>query len=128
MLREKQTQELILAAMRHQGLTEESLAKKLGEGLEAYETKLAAWEGKFTDARKVPDFHARFKFQQLIHQLRGELKREERQEGGVVIIHSSAILTPGHRVHCQCPSCTEALEKLAQKCREQVSKVPEPED
>lgn len=72
-----------------------------------------------------PDNLARTKALDMAYNVLDIYPHEEKREGALVIIHSSAILTPGHQKHCRCPSCTEALERFAQKCREQVSRVPE---
>ncbi len=53
------------------GLTDEVLAKKLQEGLEADRLYLASWKGKFMDERKAPDVPTRLKAVELIGRMKG---------------------------------------------------------
>ena len=53
------------------GLTDEVLAKKLQEGLEANRLYLASWRGKFLDEREVPDVPTRLKAVELIGRMQG---------------------------------------------------------
>ena len=49
----------IQRALARAGITPDTVAQKLREGMEANETKLATWEGKFTDRVEVPDHSSR---------------------------------------------------------------------
>ncbi len=53
------------------GLTDEVLAGKLQEGLEAERLYLASWKGRFMDERKAPDVPTRLKAVELIGRIRG---------------------------------------------------------
>ena len=53
------------------GLTDEVIARKLKEGLEAERLYLASYEGKFTDERTAPDVPTRLKATELLGKLRG---------------------------------------------------------
>jgi phage terminase small subunit len=53
------------------GVTDEVVARKLMEGLEADRLYLASYEGKFLDERKAPDVSTRLKAVELIGRIRG---------------------------------------------------------
>jgi hypothetical protein len=53
------------------GVTDEVVARKLMEGLEADRLYLASYEGKFLEERKVPDVSTRLKAVELIGRIRG---------------------------------------------------------
>ncbi len=53
------------------GLTDEVIARKLQEGLEAERLYLSSFEGKFLDERKAPDVPTRLKAVELIGKMRG---------------------------------------------------------
>ena len=53
------------------GLTDEVLASKLQEGLEADRLYLASFRGKFLDERKAPDVPTRLKAVELIGRMKG---------------------------------------------------------
>ncbi len=53
------------------GLTDEVIARKLKEGLEAERLYLTSFEGKFTEERTAPDVPTRLKAAELIGKLRG---------------------------------------------------------
>ena len=56
------------------GLTDEVLASKLQEGLEADRVYFASFKGKFMDERKTPDVPTRLKAVELIGRMRGLFK------------------------------------------------------
>ena len=53
------------------GLTDEVIARKIKEGLEADRLYLTSFEGKFTDERTAPDVPTRLKATELLGKLRG---------------------------------------------------------
>ena len=53
------------------GLTDEVIARKIKEGLEADRLYLTSFEGKFTDERTAPDAPTRLKATELLGKLRG---------------------------------------------------------
>lgn len=75
-LRRPEIQSILAAEMERQGLTEKYLVEKLKEGTEATETKLASFEGTFTDQKVVPDFQARHNFVRLCCLLRGDFEEK----------------------------------------------------
>jgi len=83
------------------GLTDEVLASKLREGLEAERLYLASFEGKFRDERKAPDVPTRLKAVELLSRLRGHfVDRHELtgREGGDIVLQvrpASAKKEPG---------------------------------
>ena len=71
------------------GLTDEVLAKKLQEGLEAERLYLSSYEGKFLDERKAPDVPTRLKAVELIGRMRGHfIDRHELtgKDGGDIVL------------------------------------------
>jgi hypothetical protein len=71
------------------GLTDEILARKLREGLEADRLYLASFVGKFMDERKAPDIPTRLKAVELIGRMRGHfLDRHELtgKDGGDIVL------------------------------------------
>ena len=71
------------------GLSDEVLAKKLQEGLEAERLYLASFEGKFRDERKAPDVPTRLKAVELLGRLRGHfVDRHELtgKDGGDIVL------------------------------------------
>jgi len=71
------------------GLTDEVLAKKLQEGLEAERLYLSSYEGKFLDERKAPDVPTRLKAVELIGRIRGHfIDRHELigKDGGDIVL------------------------------------------
>jgi hypothetical protein len=71
------------------GLTDEILAKKLQEGLEAERLYLSSFEGKFLDERKAPDVPTRLKAVELIGRMRGHfIDRHEvtGKDGGDLVL------------------------------------------
>ena len=69
------------------GLSDEVIARKLQEGLEAERVHFATFEGKFTDERKTPDVPTRLKATELLGKLRGYfVDRHELTGGGDIAI------------------------------------------
>jgi hypothetical protein len=96
------------------GITPESLAAHAAEGLRANETKLASWEGRFTDERQVPDHSARYRYFEATSKMLGMFPQEESQPTGqLILVLPSAVLTPGHKEHCNCDTCVENWNKMA---------------
>lgn len=72
------------------GLTDEVLARKLQEGLEADRLYLTSFDGKFMDERKAPDVPTRLKAVEMISRMRGHFKDRYEftgKEGGDIILH-----------------------------------------
>jgi phage terminase small subunit len=86
LLRSEQVQALVGQAMERAGITSDLLFQSLKDGLQANEVKLATANGKFSDERCIPDHHARFKFQDLAHRLRGDLQKEPVVQQAALII------------------------------------------
>jgi len=71
------------------GLTDEVLASKLQEGLEAERLYLSSFEGKFLDERKAPDIPTRLKAVELVGRMRGHfIDRVEHtgKDGGDLVL------------------------------------------
>ena len=71
------------------GLSDEVLARKLQEALEADRLYLASYEGKFLDERKAPDIPTRLKAVELIGRMRGHfIDRHELtgKDGGDIVL------------------------------------------
>ena len=71
------------------GLTDEVIARKLREGLEAERLYLASFEGEFRDERKAPDVPTRLKAVELICRMRGHfVDRHEisGKDGGDIVL------------------------------------------
>jgi hypothetical protein len=115
LLKEPQVQNMVRSALERHGIDDDYLAVGLKEGLRAEETKLATFEGRFTDERRVPDFRARARFQEMAHRLRGDMPREDVQVNStILLIIPQPVFTPGHAPDCVCPSCIDAYKK---QCR-----------
>lgn len=114
LLKDEQVREMIFRALERHGVTEDFLADTLREGLRAEEVRLATHEGKFTDERKVPDWNARAKFQQIAHQLRGDFPKEELVQHAALIVQLPLReLVKGHGAFCRCKGCEQAWEEMA---------------
>ena len=121
LLKEPQVQNMVRAALERHGIDDDFLAIGLKEGLRAEETKLATFEGKFTDERRVPDFRARARFQEMTHRLRGDMPKEDVQNNSVILLQiPQASFTVGHAPDCTCPSCLDAYEKQCEIDRERL--------
>jgi len=71
------------------GLTDEVLAKKLQQGLEAERLYLSSFEGKFLHERKAPDIPTRLKAVELVGRMRGHFKDRYEltgKEGGDIVL------------------------------------------
>ena len=70
-------------------MTDEVLAKKLQEGLEAERLYLSSFEGKFLHERKAPDIPTRLKAVELVGRMRGHFKDRYEltgMEGGEIVL------------------------------------------
>ncbi len=95
------------------GITPESLASHAAQGLRATETKLATWEGKFTDERQVNDNTTQHKYWQDLAKIAGMFPREDAPATAQLFVRlPDVVLTPGHGKTCACPSCCQAWESL----------------
>jgi Terminase small subunit len=90
LLRSEQVQALIGRAMEQAGITSAVLFKGLKNGLAAEEVKLATKDGRFSDERRIPDWHARVKYQEMSHRLRGDLQKEPAVQQAALIIRLPA--------------------------------------
>jgi terminase small subunit-like protein len=72
LLRSEQVQQLIGRELEKAGITSEFIFSGLKDGLRAEEIKLATKDGKFSDQHRQPDWHARAKYQEMAHRLRGD--------------------------------------------------------
>lgn len=64
----------------------DAVARTLVEGLHATETRLASFEGKFTDERVVPDYATRAKYAQMISEYAGYVSPHESQSTNLHIL------------------------------------------
>jgi hypothetical protein len=48
--------------------------------------KLTTRDGKFSDERRIPDWHARAKFPEMTHRLRGDWPKEQQVQQAALII------------------------------------------
>jgi phage terminase small subunit len=86
LLRSEQVQQLVGAAMERARITSELIFSGLKDGLRAEEVKLATKDGKFSDERRIPDWHARAKFQEMTHRLREDWPKETQIQQAALII------------------------------------------
>lgn len=70
------------ALMVKRGLTEEALIEKLSEGLEAFRTEIATYEGKITDTKEFTDFVTRQRYLDTALKLLGAYAPEKRELSG----------------------------------------------
>jgi phage terminase small subunit len=90
LLRNSQIQELIGQAMERAGITSAVLFEGLKNGLQAEEVKFTTKDGKFSDERRIPDWHARVKYQEMAHRLRGDMQKEPVVQQAALIIRLPA--------------------------------------
>jgi len=118
LMKDPQVQGMVRAALERHGIDDDYLVAGLKEGLRAEETKLATFEGKFTDERRVPDYRARARFQEMAHQLRRDFPEESETQGAQIVIQvSRGPLTPGHDLDCGCAQCVAAYENSLESYR-----------
>ena len=79
------------------GLSDELIAQKIKEGLEAERVHLATFEGKFTDERKTPDVPTRLKATELLGKFRGYLVERHEVKADGEITFSIIPATPTQR-------------------------------
>lgn len=111
LLRDEQVQRAIISALERRGITDDYLAVKMREGLNAEVVELAKHEGKITDERSFPDFHARHKYLETAHRLRGDFPNEPAAVQAALIVHVGD------------PTSQEAWEKAAEKAAEKASQT-----
>jgi hypothetical protein len=51
---------------------------------------LTTKDGKFSDERRIPDWHARVKYQEMAHRLRGDMQKEPAVQQAALIIRLPA--------------------------------------
>ena len=77
-------------ALEREGITDESLAKKLKSGLESEKLLYATFEGKITDFKPVPDNENQRHYLKTILEVRGDLqdKTEQTVNLGIITVPS----------------------------------------
>jgi len=102
-------------ALSRAGITPETIAQKLRQGMEATETKLATWEGKFTDRVEVPDNSARFRYVEAGAKILSMFPDASPQlQAQLILKLPSRVILPGHGEDCTCQECIDAWEAGAQ--------------
>ena len=78
------------------GVTDDLIANKTFEGLNATRTMLASFQGKFLDSKEIDDFPTRSKYLELAARMKGHLidKKEITGSGGGDIVLQVAPATP----------------------------------
>lgn len=100
-------------ALERAGLTTDALLAHAKQGLTATETKLATWEGKFTDERQVSDNTTQHKYWQDLAKIAGMFPREDATATAQLFVRLPDIeLTPAHGNHCLCADCRRAWDSL----------------
>ncbi len=61
----------------HQQLPDTLILRKHREGLNATETRLASFEGEFTDERKLPDYRTRWQYIEGAYKLKGQYGEDD---------------------------------------------------
>src|SRR5947209_8093913 len=98
-------------ALDRAGLTTDALLAHAKSGLTATETKLASFEGKFTDERQVTDNTTQYKYWQDLAKIAGMFPREEATATAALFVRlPDEVLTPGHPNTCICDECARAWE------------------
>ncbi len=77
LLKNGQIQRSVTAALERKGIGDDFLADGLIDGMRAEETRYFSDKGIVTDERQVKDYHARAKFQDMTHRLRGDFPKDE---------------------------------------------------
>jgi phage terminase small subunit len=130
LLRSSQVQELIGKEMERPGITSDLSMKSLKDGLQAEEVKLTTKNGLFSDERGVPDWHARVKYQEMAHSLRGDMQKEPVvQKAALMMIRlpneadaetSGGVLHPAiskrRGLAMTCPMCREEVQAVCEEC------------
>ena len=78
--------------MEEMGLTDRLLCQKVLEGLNAYKTIFASYEGKFLDQRDCVDFSARAKYTEQLARMKGvflDRVQHEGKDGGDIVLQLS---------------------------------------
>src|SRR5712692_8720328 len=100
-------------ALARAGLTTDALLAHAKQGLTATETKLATFEGKFTDERQVSDNTTQHKYWQDLAKIAGMFPREDTTATAQLFVRLPDIeLTPNHGKVCSCQDCCKAWESL----------------
>ncbi len=77
LLRDEQVKSGLLAELERIGVNDNFAAQNVKDGMQAEETRFFSDKGKVTDERQVPDWHARAKFQDMYHKLKGDFPKDE---------------------------------------------------
>lgn len=91
-LRHPETQILFSKVLEKQGVSDERLAQKISDLLDAQKIVLAQKDGIFTDERTIPDTDAQRKTVELATRLKGHLKNDDKIAGDVSIGLMSIVL------------------------------------
>jgi hypothetical protein len=110
-------------ALARAGLTVDALLAHAKQGLSATETKLATFEGKFTDERQVSDNTTQHKYWQDVAKIAGMFPREDATAQAALFVKMPiTVLAPGHSPSCVCSECASAWEE---QCRAIPATLPE---
>lgn len=88
----KSALESLLAAMEAKGITDELIAQKISEGLDARQTKFFAHEGVVMDERDTIDFAVRHKYVETVGKIKqvisggGEQKITDNRKSLIIVI------------------------------------------
>jgi hypothetical protein len=105
-------------ALERAGLTTDALLAHAKQGLSATETKLAIFEGKFTDERQVCDNTTQHKYWQDVAKIAGMFPREDSGPTAALFVKMPiAILAPGHSPTCLCSECSAVWEEQTRMTR-----------
>ena len=67
----------VMRSLVHAAIPPKQIVETLRAGLEATETRLASFEGKFTDERKVPDYGKRLAYAEVAAEYGGYVMKEQ---------------------------------------------------
>jgi hypothetical protein len=100
-------------ALARAGLTTDALLAHAKQGLMAKETKLATFEGKFTDERHVSDNTTQHKYWQDLAKMAGMFPQEDVAATAQLFVRlPDRELTPSHGRSCCCQTCCDNWKNL----------------
>lgn len=85
-LQKDTVQTAMVAALERHGITDDLIAAKLLEGMNATIISRVKHEGSFTDERVDADFHARAKYVEMTGRMKGSFPRESEAPPGAMVI------------------------------------------
>jgi hypothetical protein len=113
-------------ALARAGITLDTIAQKLREGMEATETKLATWDGRFTDRVEVPDHSAWFRNVEAAGKMLEMFPKEETNQQAALLIRLPDVeLTPNHGKSCTRRECAGNWSKMALSTPASVPRLPD---